>query len=185
MNRIIRAAGCLVSTNAKFAWIKVTHFKRFKASPVSICSPFSEFSISGETKLGRGLKVYSGCHITVRKGAKLFIGDNVFFNHGDILVCRENIKIGNNVQFAPNVLIYDHDHDFRTKDGLKNKIFKTSPIEIGNNVWIGANTVILRGTRIGDNCVIAAGSVVKGDIPSETVLIQKRDNMLVSASGDR
>lgn len=52
------------------------------------------------------------------------------------------------------------------------------PIEIGNNVWIGLNTTILKNTRIGNNCVIAAGSVVKGQFP-DNVLIQGNPAIIV------
>lgn len=48
------------------------------------------------------------------------------------------------------------------------------PVKIGNNVWIGANTIILRGTEIGDNYVIGAGCVVKGKYNKGSVIIQKR-----------
>lgn len=121
----------------------------------------------------------SNSHIRVRKNAKLTIGNNVSLQYGDMLVCHERITVGDNVQFSPNVMVYDHDHDFREKDGLKKLLYKTSPIKIGNNVWIGANTVVLRGTHIGDNSVIGAGSVVKGDIPAYTVLVQKRENQKI------
>ncbi|UHA57884.1 hypothetical protein KDJ21_013390 [Metabacillus litoralis] len=46
---------------------------------------------------------------------------------------------------------------------------------IGENVWIGSNVVILRDTHIGDNVVIAAGSVVKGNVPSNTIYLNKRE----------
>lgn len=72
-------------------------------------------------------------------------------------------------------MIYDHDHDFRHPDGLKAEAFKTAPIVIGKDCWIGANTVILRGTTIGDNCVVGAGSIIKGNYPAESVIVQKRD----------
>lgn len=52
--------------------------------------------------------------------------------------------------------------------------FKTAPITIGNNVWIGAHALILRGTTIGDNIVVGGGTVVKGDFPANSVIIQKR-----------
>ena len=51
--------------------------------------------------------------------------------------------------------------------------YKCAPISIGNNVWIGANSVILRGSSIGDGVVIGAGSVVKGSVPAKTIYIQK------------
>lgn len=82
------------------------------------------------------------------------------------------------MQLSPNVQIYDHDHDFRVKSGISEGMYKTAPVEIGNNVWIGANTIILRGTKIGDNCVIGAGSIVKGNVLSNSVFLQKKENMV-------
>lgn len=52
---------------------------------------------------------------------------------------------------------------------------KLRQLKLGKNCWIGANTVILRGTTIGDNCVIGAGSVLKGEYPARTILLQKRE----------
>ena len=60
--------------------------------------------------------------------------------------------------------------------GPKGDGFYLGEIEIGDNTWVGAGTIILLGTRIGRNCVIGAGSVVKGDVPDNTRLIQKRIN---------
>ncbi|MCF2397310.1 hypothetical protein LGR78_14345 [Enterobacter hormaechei subsp. xiangfangensis] len=48
-----------------------------------------------------------------------------------------------------------------------------SPVNIGHNVWIGSNVLILRGVTIGDNCIISAGSIVTKSIPSNNILIQK------------
>ena len=52
---------------------------------------------------------------------------------------------------------------------------------IGENVWIGSNVVILRDTVIGDNSVIAAGSVVKGNVPSNTLFVNKRENIFIQS----
>lgn len=92
-----------------------------------------------------------------------------------MIACHKSITIGNDVMFSPNVQIYDHDHDFRVAEGVKAGKYKTEPIIIGNNVWIGANTIILRGTVIGDNTVIAAGCVIKGVIPPNSKVYQKRE----------
>ena len=93
-----------------------------------------------------------------------------------MIACHKRVIIGDDVQFSPNVQIYDHDHDFRVEGGVKAGKYKTGTIEIGNNVWIGANTIILRGTKIGNDAVIAAGSIVKGEIPEGAVFVQKRVN---------
>lgn len=73
---------------------------------------------------------------------------------------------------GPNVLIYDHDHAYQER--VQTSDYLVEEVIIGERCWIGAGSIILRGTRIGDKCVIAAGSVVKGDVPAETLLIQKR-----------
>lgn len=143
---------------------------------VCAISPMAELTIDrkSEVSIGTRFKQRGGSHIRVRKTAKLNIGQNVLVNHGCMIVCHENIQIGNDVQFAPNVMVYDHDHDYKANGGVKSMQYKTAPIVIGNNVWIGANSVILRGSVIGDNAVIAAGSIVKGKVESDVVLIQKR-----------
>lgn len=176
MNKYIRAGICESYTLIRFIFFKLLYRKNFRCSLINVCSPLSEVTISkkGILWIGKCFKMRSNCHIRIRKNAIMKIGNNVSLNYGDMIVCHEKITIGDNVQLAPNVLIYDHDHDYRAKDGLKKLLYKTSPVEIGSNVWIGANTVILRGTQIGDNCVIGAGSVVKGIIPDGTVFVQKR-----------
>ena len=75
---------------------------------------------------------------------------------------------------------YDADdgYVFDSTDGVRRNEYLTAPITIGKNCWIGANTVILRGTTIGDNCLIAAGCVVKGNVPAGSVVIQKREEII-------
>lgn len=101
--------------------------------------------------------------------SKLSIGSHCFFNNNTSITCHEGITIGENCKFGNNLVIVDHDHNYEKGQG-----FVSCPITIGNNVWIGANVVILRGTQIGDNCVIAAGSIVKDSIPSNTLYYQER-----------
>ena len=72
--------------------------------------------------------------------------------------------IGENVAIAPEVIIRDSD-DHQIV-GSK----KTSPINIGNHVWIGTRAMILKGVSIGDNSVIAAGSIVTHDVPSNCLV---------------
>lgn len=112
--------------------------------------------------VGNRFNMRGSARVRVRNSGELIIGDNVSINVNNMIACHKRIIIGNDVQLSPNVQIYDHDHDFRDQDGVKAGKYKTSPIKIGNNVWIGANVVILRGTEIGDGCVVAAGTVLKG-----------------------
>ncbi|SEF84936.1 acyltransferase [Parabacteroides chinchillae] len=84
------------------------------------------------------------------------------------------LKIGNNVEIAPNTVISTvnhHKRDFR-------KIGYKKGITIGNNVWIGANCSILAGVTIGDNVVIGAGCTIREDVPSDTVVSQTAESLV-------
>lgn len=181
MNRYFRLMYCLPCGILKVGFTKLFHFKKFTASVYSIISPLTEISIDrgGELHIGSKFRMRDGAKIRVRTGAICIIGKNTSLNSNNMLACREKITIGDNVQFSPNVQIYDHDHDFRIDGGISEMKYKTSPVQIGNNVWIGSNTVILRGTKIGDNCVIAAGSIVKGVIPDDSIYVQKRTSEII------
>ncbi len=176
MNKYVRAAFILPFSFVKVSFTKLFHFKNFSAPLVCMISPFTEITIDKNAKLslGKNFKMRDGAKIRIRNGAECVIGDNSSVSINNMIACHEKIIIGDNVQFSPGVQLYDHDHDFRHRDGLKANHFKTSPIIIGNNVWIGANTIILRGTVIGDNCVVGAGSIVKGEFPKDSVIVQKR-----------
>lgn len=106
-----------------------------------------------------------GSCIFAWNNSNLTIGDRVFFNKNTYLWCTNSITIGSDTIIAPDVIIRDSDGHFI--EG-KNKI---APITIGNHVWIGAKTIILKGVTIGDNTVIGAGSVVAHDIPSNCLAV--------------
>lgn len=155
----------------------------FKSSLIERISPnvVLEFNKGSKVTLGKKIRVHSGSKIKVRSGAELNIGDNVKINYYCIIACRDKISIGEGTEFGPSVYLYDHDHDY--KKGLcansDEESFKKAPIEIGKNCWIGANTVILRGTKIGDNCVIGAGCVLNGTYSDNTVIVQKRADEVI------
>lgn len=102
--------------------------------------------------------------IRVSDNARISIGKNVFFNHNCSLTAKETIAIGDNVVIANNVVIVDHDHRF-CSTGVTNG-YTVAPVCIKENVWIGANSVILKGVTIGEGTVIAAGSIVNKSIPA-------------------
>jgi acetyltransferase-like isoleucine patch superfamily enzyme len=103
--------------------------------------------------------IYSGCQIVVDKDAKLDLGSG-YINSNSTISCFGNIKIGHDVAIAENVTIRDSDN--HSIVGGKSQ---TAPIIIGDHVWIGLNTIILKGVTIGDGSIIAAGSLVNKSIP--------------------
>jgi acetyltransferase-like isoleucine patch superfamily enzyme len=105
--------------------------------------------------------IYTGYRVSVNEGATLELGSG-YINHNVNIACFHHIRIGDRVAIAENVTIRDSDNHRLNYDGHA----VSKPIEIGNHVWIGMNATILKGVRIGDGAVIAAGSVVTKDVPS-------------------
>ena len=101
-------------------------------------------------------------------GSNIEIGSNFFAYYNCTVLDVAKVKIGNNCLFAPNVSIYTAGHPIHP--ALRNTGYEYGEaVTIGNNVWIGGNSVICPGVTIGDNAVIGAGSVVTKDIPSWSV----------------
>jgi len=110
--------------------------------------------------------VRSGVAITVGKNATLEIGNDVFINSNSTLLCLEKIRIGAGSMISWNVEIMDSDiHTLLVDDSVVSK-----PIEIGSNVWIGNRAMILKGVKIGNGAVVAAGAVVTRDIPDNCLV---------------
>ena len=103
-------------------------------------------------------------------GAHTHIGHNFYANFNLTLVDDTHIYIGDNVMIGPNVTLATAGHPIdpeRRKQGAQFNI----PIHIANNVWIGANSVVLPGVSIGENAVIGAGSIVTKDVPANVVAV--------------
>ena len=111
-------------------------------------------------------------------GHNVHFGNNVYANFGLTLVDDTHIYVGDSVMFAPNVIVSTAGHPI--EPSLRRRVYQYNlPVHIGNNVWIGAGTIILKGTTIGDNCIIAAGSVVSGVVPGGSIFVQKREKTML------
>lgn len=98
-------------------------------------------------------------------GSHIHVGKNFFANYNCTMIDVAPVTIGDNCQMAPNVAIYTAGHPVHP--AARNTAYEYGiEVTIGDNVWIGGNTVILPGVQIGDNTVIGAGSVVTKNIPS-------------------
>jgi len=93
------------------------------------------------------------------------IGNRCALN-GTIIHCNEKVVIGNNCLFGPGTVIIDNNSHRISKEFMeRNKKAESKPILIKDNVWVGMNCLIMKGTTIGENSIIAAGSLVVKDIP--------------------
>ena len=103
-------------------------------------------------------------------GYNIEVGENFFANYNLIVLDVGKVRIGNNVQIAPNVAIYTAGHPIHP-DSRNSGYEYGIDIEIGDNVWIGGNTCIMPGVKIGKNVVIGGGSVVTKDIPDNMIAV--------------
>ena len=103
-------------------------------------------------------------------GCNMHVGKNFYSNFNLTVVDDADIYIGDSVMIAPNVVLATAAHPICPE--LRERVYQYNlSIHIGNNVWIGAGSIILPGVTIGDNTVIGAGSVVTKDIPSGVVAV--------------
>ena len=117
-----------------------------------------------EELLGKSHKAFINPPFYCDYGFHIEVGENFFANYNCTIIDVAKVKIGDNCQLAPNVAIYTAGHPVHPDS--RNSLYEYGiGVTIGDNVWIGGNTVILPGVHIGSNTVIGAGSVVTKDIP--------------------
>lgn len=146
-----------------------------------LCSGSIRFRCKeGKISISDNVKINSSTILHTSENGIIDIGVGTGINHKVIIVAKKRISIGRNVMIGPNVCIYDHDHIYKTNRNMIDSGFKTGIITIEDNVWIGANCVILRDSHIGYGSVIAAGSVVKGEIPPNSIFYNERRNIIKS-----
>lgn len=116
--------------------------------------------------------VIQPCLFNINPEGRLFIGNNVGISGSTIRV-SQSVTIGDNVLIGSGCLITDTDaHPLDWHDRLEGRSEKTqsAPIVIGNHVFIGARSIILKGVTIGDRSIIGAGSVVSKDVPADCIV---------------
>ncbi len=99
---------------------------------------------------------------------RVSVGENFFANYNFVVLAGNRIEIGNDVWIAPDCGLYAAGHPFDAKM-RKSGLEYAWPIRIGNDVWIGGGSKIMGGVTIGDRTVIASGSIVIGDLPSDVL----------------
>lgn len=136
-----------------------------------------------QIKLGKNVRL-SGW-LTVLYGGKISIGDYTIVGNKSVIQAFDNIEIGSYVMISPDVFILDNNnHSIFAQDrlvdmlgsadfnevGIDNTNYMHSPVKIGDHVWIGRRSMILKGVTIGDRAIIAAGSVVTKNVPKDVIV---------------
>lgn len=134
--------------------------------------------------LGNHVSCYGGCSFSIGAKGSCTVGDYTLLN-GALIMAEERVEIGSYCLVSWNVGIADS--DFHPIDPAQRKMdalalapfapnrpprpaIRTAPVIIKDNVWIGMGAVILKGVTIGENSVVAAGTIVTRDVPANTVV---------------
>lgn len=165
----VRQLGVYVSPTASFLGMPIVSLA--SESRIQIGERVSLCSSSAYTALGVNHAVVLR---TLRPGAVIEIGDDTGMS-GTSICAATHISIGSGCLIGANVTITDTDfHAIKPENRRYNIRFEdiaTKPVRIGNNVFLGAGVIVLKGVTIGDNAVIGAGSVVVGNIPANYVAV--------------
>ena len=131
-------------------------------------SDFDRISRIVKELLGKSENAFINPPFYCDYGSHIEVGKNFFANYNCTIIDVAKVTIGDNCQMAPNVAIYTAGHPLHPVS--RNSLYEYGiSVTIGDNVWIGGNTIILPGVHIGSNTVIGAGSVVTKHIPDWVV----------------
>ena len=142
---------------------------------------FPAGAVYGENWITVGEDTVIGAFVTMSAGLVpgqdlgpdpvLRIGDRCVIGRGSHIVAHADVRIGDDVWTGPYVYITDQNHGYEDPDMPIGRQWPVNnPVEIGAGSWLGAGAIVLPGARIGRNVVVAAGSVVRGDVPDHCVI---------------
>ena len=121
--------------------------------------------------IGKNVTIYP--NVMFFGDGKIEIGDNVDIGNNTIIYASKSggVTIGNNSMIAANCYIIDTDHGIKKDVLIRNQENTVKPVTIGNDVWIAANSVILKGSIIEDGAVVGAKSLVKGKVEKNAIVV--------------
>jgi acetyltransferase-like isoleucine patch superfamily enzyme len=126
--------------------------------------------VYGRLSIGRNVILSDGCALEIGPHGHLTLGEGAFVGRGTVIRSDESITIGRHCMVAEHCSIRDQDHvadpDLRRHETAS----VTSPIHLGEHVWVGAGARILRGSELGDGAVVAANAVVRSQFPPGVVV---------------
>lgn len=154
--------------------------------------PNAEISMGENVTINSGflsnlIGLYQRCIIVARGNGKIHIGNHVGIS-GVTIYARKEITIEDDVNIGANTKIFDNDFHSLDHEERKNDIFdnlKCKPVRIGKNAFIGCNCIILKGTEIGENCIVGAGSVVHGKYEANSVIAGNPARIIRNTDGKK
>ena len=134
------------------------------------CYAKEKLTFGNTVKIGAFSTISVTSHMS-KYGIGLKIGNNSGVGEYSFFGCSGGVVIGNDVIMGPYVSFHSENHNFSAKTKLiREQGVVSEGIKLGNNIWVGAKSTFLDGCELGDNCVVAAGAVVRGKFPSNVVI---------------
>lgn len=129
----------------------------------------SVLEVNGEVTCSGPVSIGGGCEFCCGKDGSIILGRNISFTGDCHIVSRKKVAIGDDCMISWGTLIMDTDSHAIYQDDIQ--INPDQDIVIGNNVWIGANCTLLKGTMIPEGCIVAAGSVISKKVEYKRSII--------------
>ena len=159
------------AAKTKCAWLRMAYPSLTLGRSVQLAYS-SRVLISDEGQTEVGDRTHISPFAMVRNnGGTLKIGNDVFIGQGTVIAAAYELYIGDDVLIAENVTIRDQDHGTAPGSPYRTQPPQCCRTVVGNNVWIAAGVVVVKGVTIGDNAIVGAGSVVTRDVKSNTIVV--------------
>ncbi len=173
---MIRTIFFIIYNVWRIALNKLVYWGRFDVHWLQRISPLCALKIfhRGTIRVGRNCEFAAYCDFEVHGNGMLEIGEGTYFNRYCMISAHEHVTIGKRCMFGPGVKIFDNNHQHSPETGVSSQL-NTTLISIGDNSWVCTDAIILKGARIGKNCVIGAGCIVRGEVPDGSVVVNKQD----------
>ena len=146
----------------------------FKLGP----NNYYDISPQATISIAENVMINESNYLTIKNKSHFSIGKNTYITRATIS-CLGKIEIGENCILGEGMKLFDHNHQY-TKDpfSVSKTEFNVGFIKMGNNVWTGANVVILKDVTIGDNVIIGAGCVIHKDVPANSIIVNKQEQLV-------
>lgn len=123
--------------------------------------------------IGRNVRIRPGCIVSIHDQGSLELKDSCWIGPGVVIYSSKSVIIGEMSRIAHYSSIIDHDYEINEKINFANR--REAAIEIGSNTWLGCNVIVLKGVKIGNSVVIAAGTLVNKSIQDNRTAYSARN----------
>lgn len=155
----------------RFLLLRLTYRGKLSVKRLSMVGRRCGVYLQGKGTLHCSGRMILNDDVMIQSKGKLTFGDNLGVNSYSRIIAHEAIEIGDDVTIGQMVSILDHDHHYELKgEKLELDGYDTAPVRIGNNVWIGDKSTVLKGVKIGNNVIVGAHTLVNKDVPDNCVI---------------